>query len=983
MPLDSIEIDRILRSRGLLPEESESKSGSPPQAAPPPPPPPESVPLKITIRPLGTVPPVGPEAAGTPGAITPATAPSSETGAIDSTLAAKIASAPTATPSSIAPPTEIGAIVAKSKDVIGSIESSDRYGIVHPPAKNGQVALGRYGILASGLADDSRQYYGRVVGQDEFLKNPAIQDKIFEGRFGALVQKYGVEGAARAWFAGEGGMNNPEASDGHSTVANYSTQFMRRFNGEGGAPEVASMPLRASSSSMSPEQIASVLAQRGITAATPDESITSKMRRMVEDLSPAAVVEKSKSAAADWAQSYMQYQAGVLKGAAGVALAPVQAVSEATGDWYKPVEGRVSAIEDFLDSKTGGKGTWPDLTGRVVGSVVGIVVGARALGPLAGPVASRVIPQIAKTLWGGIGPVMRTTATATAVGAGTTYYTEGSENERRFGLENLLPVRAIDAATFGLLGPIGGVVARGATWIAENLAKTAATARTVASNTASATADAEFKARGPQVQALFNQVLQSTANGMTKNSEGPLQNMIANYARLEGLSSSQYALRNAAGEEFEGFASGVGVGESNGLKQALGEGAQETREAGVRQSSKASTAREQARVELRLPEEEARFRGWQTQQRDYERRAAEWQGVAGNHPYAGAFEDNPKLRELVEQQGQLPARPQPPTPFEPIKVEPEQFSAARSALNDAWKRARGDTAAQTQITQMIRAMDRVAETEAAAHSMAGPEFMRKAAEARDFYKQNIAPLRYGLFKGRTSAQLTARPDVPLSGMSPTEFHELVMKPVRANELKKVQDLAKVLGPSARHDMAAMAASEMLLLSKEGARKFVNSRAAVLTELLGRDEYRQLQGLATIAEHIERYKPYTLPKERGSTAPAQSFVSRLLEGGDSHRIGKWMAFYQMGHAVLGLGNRAQHLKEAALYFFGPSMAHLAYNTVTRLHELPVLRPLVKQAATMEPGSKALDNYLLQIERRIRGISSATLRGGSEALTQQSQ
>jgi len=261
------------------------------------------------------------------------------------------------------------------------------------------------------------------------------------------------------------------------------------------------------------------------------------------------------------------------------------------------------------------------------------------------------------------------------------------------------------------------------------------------------------------------------------------------------------------------------------------------------------------------------------------------------------------------------------------------------------------------------------------------DFMRQAAEANKFYEENVAPLRYGLFNGRTSAQLAGRPGVPLSGMSPTEFHALVMKPIRDNNLERVRDLVRVLGPQSRHDLAGMAAAEMTLLSKNAARKFVNEHQAVLTELLGRDEYQQLRGLATIAEHIEQFKPYTLPRERGSQAPATSFVSRLLEGGDSNRIGKWMAFYQMGHAVLGLGNTAQHLKEAGLYFFGPSLAHLAYNVVTRLHEMPVLRPLVRQAATMEPGSPRLDNYLLQIERRIRGVSNATLRGGSEALDQQ--
>ena len=968
MPLDSTEIDSILRARGLLKDEPASKSAPPP--APPPPPPvvaqqegyQPGVGLVINIP--GTPSANAPEVVAPAG--TPAIAsPTAVAGEAPAGVAPSTPTTPAATPVSPVPPaptTDLSTTVARARDVIGGMESGDRYNIVHPPAKNGQVALGRYGILASGLADDSQKYLGRPVSQDEFLKNPKIQDEIFDKRFGALVEKYGVEGAARAWFAGEGGMNNDRASDGNTTVANYASQFMQKFGGATSGAVTGAAPVRATGGSISPDQVSAILSQRGVA---PTES----------DVPPKSLFETAKTQAVDLVQAYTQYEAGVMKGIAGVVLAPVQTASEMTGDWYKPVEERVKQLEDALDEHTGGKGTWPDLAGRVVGSVASIVIGARALGPLAAPVATRITPQIARTIWSGIGPVGRSVATAAPLAA-TTYYPEGSVNEHRLGLEHLLPARAIDAATFGVLGPIGGVVARGATWIAQNLAATTSAARTAASDAASAAADAAFKARGPQVQTLFNDVLQSTANGMTKNSEGPLQNAIANYARVERLGQQKYAVRNAAGQQFEGFESGV-TGGTSGMKQALGEGAEATAEAGVRQSPKAGAAREAARRELGLPEEEARYRGWQTQQQEYERRALDWQTAMEGQPYAG-----PQLLASMERAGKIPPRPQPPPPFVPTPIGPEQFSAARTALNDAWKRAKGDAAAQTQISQMIRGIDRVAEDAAAAHGLPVNDFMRKAAEAADFYKKNIAPLRYGLFGGRTSTQLAGQPGVPLSGMTPTEFHKIVMTPVRENNLERVRDLVKVLGPNAQHDLAGMAASEMILLSKEGARKFVREHEAVLTELMGQNEYAQLKGLAAIAEHIEKYKPYALPRAKGTAAPpASSFVSRLLEGGDSNRIGKWMAFYQMGHAVLGLGNPAQHLKEAALYFFGPSMAHLAYNTVTRLHEMPVLRPLVRRAASMEPGSRELDNYLTQIERRIRGTSNATLRSGSEALDQQ--
>lgn len=960
MPLDSVEAEAILRRRGLW-KEGESKSGPPP--LPPPPPPPSGGPMEYVpfIGETRTPATAAPASSGMQFAVT-------EPPAAPTTPAASVPSAP---PTLTAPPSELASTVARAKQVIGSMESSDRYDIVHPPAKNGQVALGRYGILASGLAEDSRKYYGSVVSQNDFLKNPAIQDKIFEGRFGDLVQKYGVEGAARAWFAGEGGMNNASASDGNTTVANYATQFMQRFQGADGAG-----PVRAAGGGLTPEQTKAILEQRGI-APSQDGVRADVSSGMFGDLSPSSMFETAKTQAQDWLTTYAQYEAGVMKGIIGTTLAPFQTVSEMTGDWYKPMEARVSELEEQLDAKTGGKGTWADLTGRVVGSVATIVVGSRALGPLVAPMAARITPQIAQQMWRTIGPVGRSIATAAPLAA-TVYYPAGSENEKRFGLENVLPVRAIDAATFGLLGPIGGVVSRGATWIASGLSKVTATARSRESDLASEAADAAFKARGPQVQELFNNVLRQTAGDMTQNSERPLRNVISNYANMERVNAQKYALRNAAGQTFEGFPLGVGAMAPSGLKQALGEGAEATREAGVRQATQASTAREAARRELGLAEEEARYRGWQTQQGEYERRMMEWTEATAANPYAG-----PQLLASMERAGKIPPRPQPPPPFEPTPASPAQLSAARQALSNALGRAKSDAAQFQQINAMIRSVDNVVATEAAAYGVPVKEFMRKAEQARKFYEENIAPLRYGLFRGRTSMQLGGRPGVAFSGMTPTEFHELAMKPVRDNNLERVKDLVKVLGPEARKDMAAMAASEMILLSEKGARKFVNERRDVLTTLLGKDEYRQLQGLASIAEHIQKFKPYVAPKMGafGEAPGAQNFVSNILQGGSGTRIGKWMAFYEVGKAVFGVGDRSQHLKEAALYFFGPPLAHLAYNITSTMHKIRALRPLVKRAATMEPGSKELDDYLVRIERRIRGTSNATLRGLSEAVDQQ--
>lgn len=122
--------------------------------------------------------------------------------------------------------------LGKAREAIKSIESGGRYEILHKAGvnKSGRYqALGAYGFLDKYLADDSRKFYGQEVDKQTFLKNPSIQDTMFNNKFGQYVQKYGLEGAARAWFAGPGGMNNLKASDGNASVAQYRDKFLQKL----------------------------------------------------------------------------------------------------------------------------------------------------------------------------------------------------------------------------------------------------------------------------------------------------------------------------------------------------------------------------------------------------------------------------------------------------------------------------------------------------------------------------------------------------------------------------------------------------------------------------------------------------------------------------------------------------------------------------------------------------------------------------------
>src|SRR6516164_9345435 len=111
---------------------------------------------------------------------------------------------------------------------ISRIESGGRYDLLGPRTSSGDRAYGKYQIMGENIPQWTRDALGRSMTKEEFLNDPAAQDAVFNHRFGSYVDKYGPGGAARAWFAGEGGMNNPNARDQLGTsVGSYERQFLR------------------------------------------------------------------------------------------------------------------------------------------------------------------------------------------------------------------------------------------------------------------------------------------------------------------------------------------------------------------------------------------------------------------------------------------------------------------------------------------------------------------------------------------------------------------------------------------------------------------------------------------------------------------------------------------------------------------------------------------------------------------------------------
>jgi hypothetical protein len=125
-------------------------------------------------------------------------------------------------------------------DAIAGIESGGKYDLLGPVTKTGDRAYGKYQVMGANVPEWTRAYAGKEMTPQQFIADPQAQDAVFNGRFGEYAKKYGPEGAAKAWFAGEGGMNNPNARDQlGTTVAQYAQKFTA---GMGGNPNAANLP---------------------------------------------------------------------------------------------------------------------------------------------------------------------------------------------------------------------------------------------------------------------------------------------------------------------------------------------------------------------------------------------------------------------------------------------------------------------------------------------------------------------------------------------------------------------------------------------------------------------------------------------------------------------------------------------------------------------------------------------------------------------
>lgn len=145
-------------------------------------------------------------------------------------------------------------------DAIAGIESGGNYGILGPETKSGDRAYGKYQVMGSNIPQWTKEVLGAPMTPQEFLNNPQAQDAVFNNKFNQYVEKYGPEGASKAWFAGEKGMNNPNAKDVNGmSVAQYAERFRSAMapplpSSTIGSPQTQQLPPIAGPTTNPPQQ---------------------------------------------------------------------------------------------------------------------------------------------------------------------------------------------------------------------------------------------------------------------------------------------------------------------------------------------------------------------------------------------------------------------------------------------------------------------------------------------------------------------------------------------------------------------------------------------------------------------------------------------------------------------------------------------------------------------------------------------------------
>lgn len=104
-------------------------------------------------------------------------------------------------------------------------------------ANNG-IAVGKYQVLKSNVPDWTREALGRSMSWQQFIADHSAQDQVAAYKIGAYYRKYGIRGAASAWYSGDPKLSeSTRPQSGGPSIKAYVDNIvalMRRAPGGGG-----------------------------------------------------------------------------------------------------------------------------------------------------------------------------------------------------------------------------------------------------------------------------------------------------------------------------------------------------------------------------------------------------------------------------------------------------------------------------------------------------------------------------------------------------------------------------------------------------------------------------------------------------------------------------------------------------------------------------------------------------------------------------
>jgi len=126
-----------------------------------------------------------------------------------------------------APGVSGGAAFKKFVDAIAKQESGGNYSAVNKSSG----ALGKYQIMPANIPSWSKAALGHSISTSKFLNSPELQEAVAGYKLKQYFRRYGAEGAAQAWYGGEGsvGKTSRSGGKGYPTVGGYSSAIKRRM----------------------------------------------------------------------------------------------------------------------------------------------------------------------------------------------------------------------------------------------------------------------------------------------------------------------------------------------------------------------------------------------------------------------------------------------------------------------------------------------------------------------------------------------------------------------------------------------------------------------------------------------------------------------------------------------------------------------------------------------------------------------------------